>query len=247
MALSRIVALIPVWQALTPSSSTNYLFGTGGSSQIPFLCPTMSRRESSKGECIELHWDDVREGERWNIIRSLELEKKRGKKDHLTSQTVCYQHLSLCPQKCGSCIWDAGSGGELLLQCASPSLSSILQKWKRKPPSFPLWLPNEILYLWHPALSPRTKPFLRQQGRQSQETESQWGGGWRGHLCLEDLFPALTSCFVFFFQMGRWIVCLLEHCVNVIVISSSSGGRIMLIHAETNPYRSQSYTTTLSQ
>lgn len=53
--------------------------------------------------------------------------------------------------------------------------------------------------------------------------------------------------FFFFFQVGRWIVCLLVHCVNVIVISSSSGGRIMLIHAETITYISQSYTTTLSQ
>lgn len=78
--------------------------------------------------------------------------------------------------------------------------------------SLSLQLSNEILYLWHPALSPRTKPLLRQKGKptdgstEAGERRAVRGGG-------EAPVPeGFISCpdRLLFFQVGRWIFYLLK-------------------------------------
>lgn len=76
-------------------------------------------------------------------------------------------------------------------------MPSILQQWKREAPSLSLWLPNEILYLWHPALSPRTKPPLRH--REAGRVTPPWRLVEVCPMCRRDLFPALTGRF-----FSRW-------------------------------------------
>lgn len=113
-------------------------------------------------------------------------------------------------------ISEGDSWGQLLLPvllCLTQS--SILQQWGREPPSLSLWLPNKILYLWHPAPSPRTKPPLRLKGGRADgsteagERRARWWGKRRA-ACVTGIYflQWQVACF---FQVGRWAFYLLKH------------------------------------
>lgn len=91
--------------------------------------------------------------------------------------------------------------------CCSQRLSTLVDpcsvshpyRVERQPPSLSLWLSNEILHLWHAALSPRTKPSSWQDGRggilRGWREESKLAGELARCLCQRNLFSALTGHF----------------------------------------------------
>lgn len=87
------------------------------------------------------------------------------------------------------------------------------------------WLLQQILYIWHPAPSPRTKPSLRQEGWWAPQRLEQGQG--RSATCAMGIYFPPWHYDFFFFRLSRWIFCSLRNASNsqrkrlsVIVVSS---------------------------
>lgn len=74
------------------------------------------------------------------------------------------------------------------------------------------WPLKQTLYLWHPALSPRTKPGLRQKGRRAPQGSEQ--GHRTSATCATGIYFLSWHNDIVFFQVSRWIFCSLTYGSN---------------------------------
>lgn len=183
--VSGILALIPAWQTPMVQSSSNYLFGTEGSSQIS---PLSSDLLWADWRSAEGNQDGVPSSDHWNH-----------RVQHSAIECWLVQRFLIDSSK-----------GQLLLCSTSSSPSSISQLSL----SLSLFLAGRLtrFFIWHCSCSITQNKASSQAERQVGSTKVGGRTEAECHLCHRDLFPALTL--YFFPQVSRWIFCSLTYGSN---------------------------------